>query len=779
MPTTREKEFAYERGPIGITRCFLSISGSQKQRVDHLISKIITLESNPHYRMGDVIYRKGLKFRDSTEKVLSLPQFDGTILKNYILAAADIETPDIPLLSRLTEQAVVSRKFKLAREDELVVHIRAGDVVEFEWFLQGNLVEQIGKFANVFHCSLVICFSFGDFQEKGLWLFDAEKLQKNVSMITTLLEDLIRAYPQIHFDVVSNVDVDQDFVYMVNAPHFIRDRGGFSDLVCEVRAYREAQGSSRILNILSQESRSSSATADKYGKRILVACHEMEVAGGLYRFERVGRVIQRFGHHLSFLAFGSAPHQFRQTDFPVLTFEEAVRTEWDATFVPGVGFPDDTIDRFAQLRDNSFGVRVQHILNDMTRKPGFLKVNRSFAPHVVIFNNRHWRAGDFTDFEADAFHFLEGAVDLERFAPDSSRVYRRTHPPFVVGGQATKNVEPLIQAIRLCDDDVHLYLFGPEGDLAERTRDLLEAGRLRLFGTLRENDLPAFYADIDCVAHTETFAGWANLAAESMASGVPVICTPHGTAAFAEHESTALMLSEPSPQALADSILKLRMDPSAAAYMARRARQRISSFSWTSYSADLLRLSKRPAFNYYTRLPEWGLFGKWPEALRMDGLELILENCDAKSVCDLGSGDGVVSRRLLERGASVVHGFEQSKSRVALANQICQDFAGSHFWEADLTHWIVFEVLHKAHLKETYDIVLYLGLHHHLPPENRMRSLKGAASRASDWLAVRTPDSLFHADGIESALANLGFSLVASKSDTAAILGSSHIFKRQ
>jgi hypothetical protein len=211
------------------------------QQVDHLLSKIVTLKSNPHYRMADVFYRRGLRYKDSTEKVIALSEFDGTILKSYLLANTDIESPNIPLLSELVDRAITVRKFHLPRDDELVVHIRAGDVVEHHYFLQNNFIEQIGKFENVRDCSLVICFAFQEFMEKGWWLFSEEKLQKNISMVTAMFGEMISAYPKIKFDVVSHCEIDRDFVYMLTAPHFIRDVGGFSDLVCDLRAYRGAQ----------------------------------------------------------------------------------------------------------------------------------------------------------------------------------------------------------------------------------------------------------------------------------------------------------------------------------------------------------------------------------------------------------------------------------------------------------------------------------------------------------------------------------------------------------
>jgi hypothetical protein len=60
-----------------------------------------------------------------------------------------------------------------------------------------------------------------------------------------------------------------------------------------------------------------------------------------------------------------------------------------------------------------------------------------------------------------------------------------------------------------------------------------------------------------------------------------------------------------------------------------------------------------------------------------------------------------------------------------------------------------------------------------------MISLAGAAMRTSDWLTVRTPASLFAADGIGEFLVNRGFSLVVNaQSDDNTSLGGSYLFRR-
>ena len=138
--------------------------------------------------------------------------------------------------------------------------------------------------------------------------------------------------------------------------------------------------------------------------------------------------------------------------------------------------------------------------------------------------------------------------------------------------------------------DVTLRLFGPPGDLASLGRDLIEQGRLELVGVLDEPSLAVFYTGVDVVVHTEQSAGWANLAAEAMAAGTPLICTPHGTLAFAEHDKTASVIPEATPGSVIAAIERLQSTPELANVLARAGRTRIQAFSWTTYADRLLTL---------------------------------------------------------------------------------------------------------------------------------------------------------------------------------------------
>jgi 2-polyprenyl-3-methyl-5-hydroxy-6-metoxy-1,4-benzoquinol methylase len=154
--------------------------------------------------------------------------------------------------------------------------------------------------------------------------------------------------------------------------------------------------------------------------------------------------------------------------------------------------------------------------------------------------------------------------------------------------------------------------------------------------------------------------------------------------------------------------------------------------------------SRRP--KWYSAALEFGLDGRWAPEIRMSGLEGLAAACSGKSILDLGTAEGLIASHFLRRGAALIHGFEIVPDRVLAARRICEEFKNASFWQADLSDWLDFRARYAEHLLVQYDIVLYLGLHHHLPLPARDSTLEGASSMSRDILALRTPDACY--DGV-------------------------------
>jgi glycosyltransferase involved in cell wall biosynthesis len=512
--------------------------------------------------------------------------------------------------------------------------------------------------------------------------------------------------------------------------------------------------------------------------RILVICHRAVVTGGLLRFERAGREMQKLGHEICFCTLSDELPESWSGVVPVRRFSDAWREQWDVTMCPGAGFlrsvPAEILSCF---RDPRFGLRMQHVLSDRSRRDAFLRVNEHFSPHTVIFNNADWEIGTFTDFKGNSFHHLIGACDSTQFKPGPERTDPRE--VFVIGGQTRKNAAALIAALRALPPRFVLRLFGPADIVRHGNEDLIVEKRLQLTGELFDGDLAAYYRELDCFVSPEQQAGWSNATAEAMASGVPVICTRHGTTAFAADGVNALILAEAAPAEIAASILKLESSPQTRERLAVSARESIARFDWQNYAQELLALCRTGRDSQYFHLPQSGLHGKWPPEARLTGLETLLTKVRGCTVLDLGAAEGWIARSMLEAGARIVHGFELDESRVRTAAALCADYPGAQFRQADLSDWKSLRTRHSDVLLDSYDIVLYLGIHHHLAPQARCKTLAAAASLANAFFAIRTSPALYAADAIAPTLENAGFRLIESQPDNAAnLLGGFWLFER-
>ena len=344
------------------------------------------------------------------------------------------------------------------------------------------------------------------------------------------------------------------------------------------------------LDLPSREGRRGPAGDSMPRYSVLVPCGALILSGGLLRFAHLGRKLAEQGHRLCFVPFTEQAAPDFRTALPVLSLDESARRKWDAVMIPGAGFADEVIEQFATFRDPRYGVRVQHILNDQSRKERFIKVNQAFRPEIVIFNNPQWAPGEHPELRAERFYHLFGAVDTRQFYPKPYGQHYGAKKSWVIGGLSDKNPGPLIEVLESLPKTYHVRLFGPKGHLERAYATLVQDGRLQLVGPLPTDALIAFYHAVDCVVHTEEFAGWANLVAEAMACGLPVICTRHGTKVFATHGQNAIVLDGPNPERIAEAVLRLSKNPIRCERLATAGRHTMMNFSWDQYAQRLLHL---------------------------------------------------------------------------------------------------------------------------------------------------------------------------------------------
>jgi len=208
---------------------------------ERLIDKIVLMKSNKYYRFGDVTYQCGHYWKESIQFILNHPEtFKNTILYKYLHNLPSKKHDYCDRYIRIISNYVNQNKtnISLPLDFELVIHIRAGDVVVHDWFLNKNYKKIIQNHVQKYKirkCTFCIAFHYGDFTEKNLWIFNDKKHNENITKIRKLLGDLMSQFPNLVFDVYSNKNVDHDFVYMIYSNYLVVDKGYFGKLIYDIR----------------------------------------------------------------------------------------------------------------------------------------------------------------------------------------------------------------------------------------------------------------------------------------------------------------------------------------------------------------------------------------------------------------------------------------------------------------------------------------------------------------------------------------------------------------
>ncbi len=129
---------------------------------------------------------------------------------------------------------------------------------------------------------------------------------------------------------------------------------------------------------------------------------------------------------------------------------------------------------------------------------------------------------------------------------------------------------------------------------------------------------------------------------------------------------------------------------------------------------------------------------------RLRGLEPLFERARGCSVLDLGMSEGHIAYEFARHGATTVHGVDQHRDKVRFAERLFRDIAiDVRFLCADLAvPGRRFEAMCNKDLHPRYDIVLFLGVYHHLKKLMTMDDLEtlvdAICARTGSWLAVRS-----------------------------------------
>jgi 2-polyprenyl-3-methyl-5-hydroxy-6-metoxy-1,4-benzoquinol methylase len=129
----------------------------------------------------------------------------------------------------------------------------------------------------------------------------------------------------------------------------------------------------------------------------------------------------------------------------------------------------------------------------------------------------------------------------------------------------------------------------------------------------------------------------------------------------------------------------------------------------------------KPAKSDYYRSDELGLAGRWDPRDRLAGIDHLDGEIEGRSVLDLGCAEGLVSKRFVDAGASVVHAVDRCPRRIDRARRL---WAGRkiRFGQVDLNDPNALSA--RGWPEMTYDVIAMLGVYQHLDTDSRAQTLR-------------------------------------------------------
>jgi glycosyltransferase involved in cell wall biosynthesis len=191
-------------------------------------------------------------------------------------------------------------------------------------------------------------------------------------------------------------------------------------------------------------------------------------------------------------------------------------------------------------------------------------------------------------------HVLPGGIDLDIFSPRPMRA-REPGSTFRIGTPGGRDLprKRLDDALAACKQLVNT---GVALELHVWTAAPLER-RLPEFCVVHEalsrSSVAALLRTMDVVLCPEEDAGWNNPAAEAMATGIPVVCTPAGTTDFATDEVSALVVEPRDVDGFVQALRRILADPDLAASLRQAGIDHIGKFTWPHVAANLVSIIEK------------------------------------------------------------------------------------------------------------------------------------------------------------------------------------------
>ena len=223
----------------------------------NLFDQIKIMKSNKHYRLGDLILCRGLRWQHDREIIFSDEQYNNSFLKDYLQSRTQSEGVDDQALIGCAKKHSQNLNLK---DTTLYINIRLGDSVmnnigeinsehaygranQLFIFYPEKLIYQISeRLTNnpkINNIQFVTALHFGDNEIHNWWRFSQEAVDENRRKMEMYFHFIEKKF-KLPLSIIPATEnkikhIDNQFLTLCTAKHVILDGAHFGELIREVR----------------------------------------------------------------------------------------------------------------------------------------------------------------------------------------------------------------------------------------------------------------------------------------------------------------------------------------------------------------------------------------------------------------------------------------------------------------------------------------------------------------------------------------------------------------
>lgn len=230
-----------------------------------VFDSIVVLKSNPVYRISDVFFRKGNRWEQDRNTILTNDEYKNSILRDYLLNKKSEH--DYISLRKIIDDHTERYNYPVPTTNDLVVHIRTGDVFGTNYrptlkpkkwsysnvkrVLQSRFFDKEEKKAqsfgmgtdayddffekvdvdslNVSKIVVVSAMHFGANDINGKFFYEEVARERSLELLNNFKDKCDEK--NIEVGLYSSEDADKDLAYMCHSRYFVKGNSNMSDII--------------------------------------------------------------------------------------------------------------------------------------------------------------------------------------------------------------------------------------------------------------------------------------------------------------------------------------------------------------------------------------------------------------------------------------------------------------------------------------------------------------------------------------------------------------------